>query len=173
MALWAGDNCFDSYLVAIIVMVPFTIDLIQNLGLTILQVIDKYYFRGAMYLVIALLNVVLTVVMLNAVGLAGAALSTAIAMLIGNGFIMNWFYKVKVGLDITNFWRQMLPIAIPVSLLVAVFACVYWLAPIPHASWFAFIAAGVFWVVGYVSILWCFSMNDYEKGLVRSVLHKH
>lgn len=173
MALWAGDNCFDSYLVAIIVMVPFTIDLIQNLGLTILQVIDKYYFRGAMYLVIALLNVVLTVVMLNAVGLAGAALSTAIAMLIGNGFIMNWFYKFKVGLDITNFWRQMLPIAIPVSLLVAVFACVYWLAPIPHASWFAFIAAGVFWVVGYVSILWRFSMNDYEKGLVRSVLHKH
>lgn len=173
MTLWAGDNCFDSYLVAIIVMVPFTIDLIQNLGLTILQVIDKYYFRGAMYLVIALLNVVLTVVMLNAVGLAGAALSTAVAMLIGNGFIMNWFYKVKVGLDITNFWRQMLPIAIPASLLVAVFACVYWLTPIPHASWFAFIAAGVFWVVGYVSILWCFSMNDYEKGLVRSVLHKH
>lgn len=38
-------------------MAPFTIDLIQNLGLPILQVINQYDFRGAMYLGIAILNV--------------------------------------------------------------------------------------------------------------------
>lgn len=172
MTLWAGDQYFQSYLIAVIVMVPFTIDLIQNLGLTILQVIDKYYFRGAMYLTIAVLNVVLTVIMLNTVGLVGAALSTAIAMFVGNGVIMNWYYKTKVGLDVAGFWRQMGSIVLPAALLVAVFACAYWLLPLPHASWVVFATAGALWVVTYISMLWKFSMNDYEKGLVRGLLHR-
>lgn len=172
MTLWAGDQYFDSYLIAIIVMMPFTIDLIQNLGLTILQVINKYYFRGAMYLAIAVLNVALTVAMLNMVGLVGAALSTAIAMFVGNGFIMNWYYKVKVGLDIVGFWGQMVPIAVPAAALAAVFAVAYWLFPVPHASWWSLIAAGALWVVAYVAMLWKVSMNDYEKNLVRGLLHR-
>ena len=172
MTLWAGDLYFDSYLIAIIVMVPFTIDLIQNLGLTILQVIDKYYFRGAMYLAIAVLNVVLTVILLNVVGLVGAAASTAIAMFVGNGVVMNWYYKVKVGLDINGFWRQMIPIVLPTVLLVAVFAVIYWVLPFPHASWPTFIAAGLIWIAAYATVLWNFSMNAYEKGLVRSIFHR-
>lgn len=172
MTLWAGDRYFDSYLIAVIVMVPFTIDLIQNLGLTILQVIDKYYFRGAMYLAIAVINVILTVILLNTVGLVGAAVSTAIAMFVGNGVVMNWYYKIKVGLDIHGFWRQMIPIVLPTTLLVSFFASFYWLLPLPHASWPIFIAAGFLWVVAYSFALWKFSMNAYEKSLVCSLFHR-
>ena len=153
-------------------MVPFTIDLIQNLGLTILQVINKYYFRGVMYFLIALVNVVLAVVLLNTVGLVGAALSTAVSMFIGNGLIMNWYYGKKVGLDILGFWRQMGKIILPVALLIAAFACAYWTLPTPHESWFSIIVAVAAYAGALAMVLWRFSMNDYEKGLVKRLLRK-
>ena len=51
--IWAGKDYIDAFYIALIVMVPFTIDLIQNLGLTIMQVANVYLYRGYMYLAIA------------------------------------------------------------------------------------------------------------------------
>ena len=172
IALWAGDSFADAYLIALIIMIPFTVDLIQNLGLTILQVMDKYLFRGAMYLAIALLNIPLTVFLLLNVGLVGAALSTAVAMFIGNVLIMNWYYKTKTGLDIAGFWKSMAGIFLPEFTLTILFAAAYWLLPIPHESWPVFIGCALLFVVLYVVILRFISMRDYEKGLFDGVLRK-
>ena len=172
IALWAGDSFADAYLIALIIMIPFTVDLIQNLGLTILQVMDKYLFRGAMYLAIALLNIPLTVFLLLNVGLVGAALSTAVAMFIGNVLIMNWYYKTKAGMDIAGFWKSMAGIFLPEFTLTILFAAAYWLLPIPHGSWPGFIACGLLFVVLYVFVLRVVAMNDYEKGLFDGMLRK-
>lgn len=166
ITLWAGPTYFQAYLVAIIVMVPFTVDIIQNLGLTILQVMDKYQFRGVMYLIVALLNIVFTIIMLTKVGLIGAAISTGVAMFIGNGLIMNWYYKAKVGLDITGFWKSMAGIFFPVVALVAVFAVAYWLLPVPHGSWLSVVLGGIAFMIMYVALLRGLVMNDYEKSLL-------
>ena len=40
----------------------------------------------------------------------GCALGTAIAMIVGNGFIMNWYYQTHIGLDMIYFWKQILRI---------------------------------------------------------------
>ena len=63
--IWAGKDYIDAFYIALIVMVPFTIDLIQNLGLTIMQVANVYLYRGYMYLAIALVNVVVTIILLR------------------------------------------------------------------------------------------------------------
>ena len=172
ISLWAGAEYFDSYLVALVVMVPFTIDLIQNLGLTIMQVMNRYQFRGIVYLGCALVNVPLTVVLLLSFGLVGAAVSTAIAMFVGNGLIMNWYYKTKIGLDIKGFWRSMAGIVLPEAAFSIVFACVYWLLPLTHQSWAIFVVSGIIYVVGYVAVLRAFAMNGDEKALMSRILHK-
>jgi O-antigen/teichoic acid export membrane protein len=48
--LWVGSGYEDSYWVAVIELIPFTVDLSQNIGLTILQVMNRYGFRAKMYL---------------------------------------------------------------------------------------------------------------------------
>lgn len=165
MTLWAGEGYFDSYLIAIVVMVPFTIDIVQNLGLTILQVVNKYYFRGVMYLLIAIANVALTIVLLNAVGLVGAALSTAVAMLVGNGIIMNWYYQRRVGLDILRFWREIGRLASVAFPVAAIFALLYWNLPIRRGTWMGLVVSAFFYLVILVVVLWRFGLNEYEKGL--------
>ena len=172
IALWAGSSFSDAYYIALVIMIPFTVDLIQNLGLTILQVMDKYLFRGAMYLVIALLNIPLTIVLLLNVGLVGAALSTAVAMFVGNVVVMNWYYKAKAGLDIVGFWKSMVGIFVPEFLLFAVFAAAYWILPVPHGSWGSVAVGGIFYASAYVLVLRFCAMNDYEKSLFEGVLRK-
>ncbi len=172
MILWAGDGYYISYLIAIVVMIPFTIDIVQNLGLTILQVVNKYYFRGVMYLLIAIATVVLTVFLLNVVGLVGAAVSTAVAMLIGNGFIMNWYYQKKVGLDIRRFWAEIGRLALVALPVIALFALLYWNLPVGRGTWPGLILSAFFFLVSLLVALWCFGLNEYEKGLFSSLVCK-
>lgn len=170
--LWVGDGYFDSYLVALIVMIPFTIDLIQSLGLTILQVTNQYYFRGAMYLIIAVLNIFLTVALLAVWGLPGAALSTAISMFIGNGLIMNWYYSRKVGLDVRRFWKEIWRIFLPASAVTGVSAAAWLSFPFDHGHFGSFVLGCMMYGFMYVLFEWLFGMNHYEKGLLKSFVGK-
>lgn len=172
MLLWAGEGYSNSFLIALVVMIPFTIDIVQNLGLTILQVVNKYYFRGVMYLLIAIANVVLTIVLLNVVGLVGAALSTAIAMLIGNGFIMNWYYQKMVGLDIRRFWAEIVRLALVSLPVIALFALLYWNLPLGRGTWPALILSAFIFLLALLIALWRFGLNEYEKELFSSLVCK-
>lgn len=172
ITMWAGPQYAESYLVAAVIMVPFTIDLIQNLGITILMVADKYYFRGAMYLVIAIFNVVTTIILLQLLGIVGAAISTAVAMFIGNGLIMNWYYSKKLGLSMRLYWSQVLRLLLPLLPVLAVFAWAYWALPVPHGTWGAFILAGILYMLAYCSALWKFGFNSYERALVGGLLRR-
>lgn len=51
--IWAGDGFEDAYWITLLIIIPFTIDLIQNIGLSILQAQNHYDFRAKVYLALA------------------------------------------------------------------------------------------------------------------------
>ncbi len=115
----AGSDYQETYYVALLLMIPYTIDLLQNAGNSILQLQDKYKYRSIVMFVMAILNVVLTIVFVNLWGMVGAALATCVAIVIGSGILMNCIYK-KQGIDIKKFWLNVLPIlliAVPTAFL--------------------------------------------------------
>jgi O-antigen/teichoic acid export membrane protein len=59
--LWAGSGFEDSYWITILIILPFTIDLIQNIGLAILQAMNRYDFRAKIYFLTGVLNLVLAI----------------------------------------------------------------------------------------------------------------
>jgi O-antigen/teichoic acid export membrane protein len=171
--LWVGDGFFDSYLVALIVMVPFTIDLIQNLGLTILQVTNQYYFRGFIYLFIAIVNIFLTFALLSIFGLPGAAISTAVSMFLGNGLIMNWYYSRKVGLDVSRFWMEICYIVFPALLATGLTLLIYLSIPFQWGRLCHFLIGCAVYSFLYLVFEWRFGFNSYEKNLINKVLKMH
>lgn len=170
VSLWVGQGFHDSYLVAMIIMVPCTIDIIQNLGLTILQVEDKYYFRGIAYLAIAVLNVFATVALVQYFGIIGAVASTAAASILGNGLLMNLYYAKRVHLAILVFWREICKLMIPMTLVTIVFYACHHALQLP-LSWYSLLLAGASYIVVQIAVLWFFGFNAYEKNLVSSILH--
>ena len=117
LLLWVGEGYEEAYWVAIIVMLPFSIDLAQNLGLCILQIKGQYGFRAKIYFLSAVLNILTTILFTKWIGIIGAALSTSISMFLTSGLIMNWYFQKRAGLDIRKFWKETLPIIIAALLL--------------------------------------------------------
>lgn len=167
--LWAGEGYEEAYWVAMVVMVPLTVDMIQYLGLTILQVLNRYAFRGKMYFIIAALNIVSTVFFARWWGLTGAAISTAASMVIGSGILMNLYYS-HVGIDVRGFWRAIVSL-LPGALIAAVPGLLIRQLVLPNA-WFSFALHVVLFTAVYSVIMYLTAMNPYERGLIRSVVCK-
>lgn len=171
IVLWAGDAYADAYWVATLVMLSLTVDLAQTLSNTIMQVANKYLFRGVMLLTLAVINIGMTILLIQLIGIAGAALSTTICMLVGCALI-NWYLDARVGLDVRLFWRELGGLMPSFLFLTVLFGFAYWSLPLLHANWTTFIAGGGLYVVLYLLVFWRFALNDYEKGLIRGMLRK-
>lgn len=172
ISMWVGEGYPDSYLVAIIVMIPSTVDLMQALGITYLQAINKYRFRATMHLVNSVLNIFLTFAFLSLWGLPGAAISTAISMFVGNGLIMNWYYLKKAGLDIPRFWKETARVIAPAVVSAVVVGFAYYLLPFRHGEMPSFAVGCLAYGILFALLEWGFGMNGYEKGYVISILGK-
>lgn len=167
--LWSGPGYEESYWVAILVLLPSVVPWIQNLGLQILTAQNMHRFRSVVYLFIALLNVVLTYLWIKTNGIIGAAAASGVAYIIGQGFIMNWYYWKKIGIDIPKFWKvigKMLCYTIAIS--------VFWFV-ITHTIFtisniWRFLAGAVLYTITYLIVAYVFMMNDYEKDFVKKPL---
>ena len=167
--LWAGEGFHDAYLIAIIIMVPFTTDLIQNVGLTVLRVNNTYGFRARVYFACAVVNIALTILFIQWFGILGAAFSTALSLIFCSGIVMNIFFWKRTGLDIPRFWRQICRCAAPLfALFLVVFALYTQLLPAAD-NWLLLLAYLVVYVIVYLAVCWLFSFNDYEKNLLRNI----
>lgn len=165
---YAGTGYEDSYLVAIFMMIPGAIPLVQSMCLSITVAENRHRFRSIVLLGITILNVIGTWVLLHIWGVVGAALMTGIAVLIGNGIVMNWYYWKKIGLDISRFWKEIGSVfIIPVVMTVAFMAAgilVNW-----YNIW-ALVIGIIIYTVVFFGLSWLFVMNDYEKELLLSPL---
>ena len=59
--IWAGDGFNNAYFITLLIIIPFTVDLIQNIGLSIMQAQNKYDFRAKVYFVMGLFNLCLAI----------------------------------------------------------------------------------------------------------------
>ena len=169
ISLWVGKEYMPAFWIALIVLVPFTIDLIQNLGLTILQAKNKYAFKAKVYSLMALLNIILAVIMIKFWGPIGAAIATGLSMFIGNGLIMNWYYYKKVHLNIPLFWKQIV-LFFPV-ILIPMMSGILLKLLFPITSLVELMASVVLYAVIFFISMWSLGMNQYEKELVKSIVH--
>jgi len=162
--LWAGDDYHESYGIALMLIVPVTLPLLQNLGIEIQRAKNMHKFRSWVYLFIAIANVLISIPLVKLYGGIGAAAGTAIALVIGNVFIMNWYYHKKVGLDIKLFVNELVKItpALIIPSIVGVLMFIYF--DLNNAI---LLIVGIFiYTVIYAISMWYFGINKYEKELV-------
>lgn len=151
--------------------VMLTIDVSQNLGLTILQVMDRYGFRARMYLLAALINVVGTFLLARAFAGYGAAVSSAIAITVSSGVVLNAYYARSIRLRMGAWWSQCLREALPLVALGG--ACALLWDHIPHAtSWGALVLGILAFAAAFCLVAWFLCANAYERGLAAKALSR-
>ncbi|WP_237266352.1 oligosaccharide flippase family protein [Thermoclostridium stercorarium] len=163
--MWAGNNYDESYYIALFLIVPVTVPLIQNLGIEIQRAKNMHQFRSKVYLLIAIINVIISIPMAKAYGGIGAAAGTSISLVVGNILIMNWFYHSRIGLDMKYFWKEITSIIKALVIPITVGILMIKLVDLYNIKRFL-ICASVYVIVFSVS-MWFLGMNEYEKNLLR------
>lgn len=168
--IWAGQEYATSYIVALLLIVPVTVPLIQNLGIEIQRAKNMHKARAIVYLAIAIANVFISIPLIKIMGPAGAALGTAISLIVGNIIFMNWYYHVRIGMDMFYFWKEIakfipaLIVACIVGTFIMKFANITGLAKL---GILAIIYTGVYGLSMYF-----LGMNAEEKQLVKGPIKK-
>lgn len=167
---WTGNGFEEAYWIALLIIIPFTIDLIQNIGLSILQAQNKYDFRAKVYFCMGIFNLCLAIPLAKMYGGIGCAFATALSMFIGNGLIMNWYYLKITKLEIGRFWKNIGRITIGV-VIITIIGYVF-NRMIEDKNTVVFIMKLLIYTLLYIGIMYKFFMNIEEKSKIKSLVLK-
>lgn len=161
---WAGEANANAFIIALLLFVPTILPSIQNLGIEIQRAKNMHRFRSLVYVLVALLNILISIPLCWFFGEIGVAVGTAIPVFIGNGLLMNWYYHKYIGLDIPRFWRRiraLLPsLILPAiaSILIALYA--------PVHGYLSILLFGGIYLIIFIIPTWTIGLTAREKEIV-------
>lgn len=168
--IWAGNGYESSYSVALLLIFPASIALIQNVGIEIQRAENKHQFRSIVYTIMAFLNLALSIYLCQIYGAVGSAIGTAISLVVANGIIMNIYYHKKCNIDVVSFWKSIGDLAKGIIAPIAFGAIMMCFVNI--TSLLMFISFILVYTIIYCSSMWFLGMNVFEKDLIISLIQK-
>lgn len=170
ISLWAGPGYEDVYIICLLFFISLLVPLIQNLGITILQARNEMKFRSLLYIVIAMIALAFQIILAKKYGEIGCAIAVAGSLLLGQGLIMNIYYSNKQGIDVQKFWREILKMSlVPIALTIA---SIFAIKNYDINSWGELVLAILIYCAVYIPLFWLFSMNKYERDLIKVTFQK-
>lgn len=168
--MWAGEEYSASYAVALLLIVPVTIPLVQNLGIEIQRAKNMHKARSVVYLFIAIANVFISIPLIKVLGPAGAALGTAISLIAGNVIFMNWYYHARIGMNMFYFWKE-----IAKFIPAVIVPCMVGIVIMKFGNINGLIKLGAFailYTVVYGISMYFLGMNTEEKQMITGPIKK-
>lgn len=169
ISLWAGEEYVDAWIIIVIILVPLNIHLVQNIGVQVLQAKNLHKFRAILLLCIALLNLLISLPFVEFFGGVGAAFGISLAILLGDVFIMNYYYYVKFNFKIVPFFKGIFVI-LPISIICALFAII--LNFVLGYSLFMFLLKIIVFTIIFIFLVSKFYLNNEEKSIINVVLKR-
>lgn len=163
--LWVGNGYEESYYIVLLLIGSATIPFFQNIGVEIQRAYNMHRTRTIVYALIAGINIFLTVLFIPHFGVCGAALGTAVAVVMGNVLFMNWYYQSRMHLDMKYFWKHILGF-IPHTIVVTLFGA-FLRSFIKVDTWITLIISVVIFTFAYIVTLWFLGLNVEEKMEIR------
>ena len=168
--IYAGEGYGDAYAAVLFLVLPAIIPLIQNIGIEMQRALNKHQFRSIIYLIMATLNVSISIPLASRFGTVGTAMGTAFSLIIGNGIIMNIFYHRALKINMKYFWKEIFKtlkgIAIPIMTAILFMRFVHFESMVVY-----FVSIFAFSVVYCVSVI-ALSCNREEKNMLLSIIGK-
>ena len=171
--MWAGNEYRISYWIVLVLIIPAAIPNMQSIGVLIMQAQNKHQFRAILYVGCAFLNIILSIPAGLMFGPIGCAVCTGLTTLLTCGFIMNWYYKYKMRLNMGHYWKSI---------------CLMWIKAVPvlfigiglnliiySKTWIAFFIKVIIYFICYVfyAILIVANVEERENAflMIRNMWH--
>ncbi len=170
MLLWGGAGYENSYYVTLLLIIPVTVPLIQNLGVEIQRAKNMHRTRSIAYIIMAVFNILISIPLIQWSSEIGAAMGTCISFVLGNVLFMNWFYHARIGLNMIVFWKSIARI-IPALLIPCIAGLGITTVFVIDSIW-TLAAWCVIYTCVYCVSMFCIGMNAEEKRMVSGLIRK-
>lgn len=168
--LWAGEEYTLAYFIILILMIPSTVPLIQNVGIEIQRAKNKHQYRSIIYIIVAVANVIISIILCKYYGIIGVAIGTLISNLVGTILLMNIFYHIKIKINILRFWWEILKASVGL-IIPCVFGALIMLF-IPFTSFKLYFGMIIAYSVVYLISIYFLGLNKEEKQFVKGEISK-
>lgn len=166
--LWVGDGYTESYYIALMLFCVLVVPYIQNLGIEIQRAKNKHRVRSVVYLIMAFINVVISIPLIKHYGAMGAAMGTTISLFLCNVVFMNFYYSRYIGLNIGLFWKRILRI-VPGVIPPVIFGILF-NSLLGANSWFMLATGIALFAAIYCISVYYLSLDKNERSSVASLL---
>lgn len=164
--LWVGEGYEMAYYIAMILLVSYLVPHMESVMGCVLDAKNKRLVRSAIILVMAVFNIVVTMVLLPKIGVIGAPIGTAVAMILGHWICINLYYKKLIGLRIRALFYSITKGTL-ICFLVSVAASIPMLF-IHKQNFYIFILKCLYTVITFFVLQLKFGFNLEEKEMLRS-----
>ena len=164
--LWVGEVYADSWIIALIIMVAYTLPLVQAFGNSILEAQNRLAFKAIIYLVFLILGTALGALFARNYGAIGM-ISGSVAgwMIVQN--VMNIYYYRVIKIEIPRFFREVASKILPTFILVLGLG--YLINYIPGEGWLNLVMKIAIYSIIFSSLVYGFGMIDFERDLFKSL----
>lgn len=162
--LWVGESFSESYICAVLIIVPSLFQLPQEIGNQAILAGNKVKKLAIVYIIMAITNIVGAILLAPSMGALGICISVCISYLVRTvGMDVILFRDLNI--DIYTFFKEsFVKMSIPLMLCIVLgFAGNYL---IPFNSWLGFVLKGGLFVWCYAIVMYFISMNNSEKDLI-------
>jgi O-antigen/teichoic acid export membrane protein len=170
--MWQYDGypyVYETYWIFTFLIIPHIFIFTQYVGPQMLIGLGKHKLFAYMHLVLALLNLGLSIFLARYYGIFGIALGTAIPLTISRPFMHFYFknaFEISMKRYYWNVWSRLVPLAILLTGLLIL--CKYTIAitNLPLLLTLAAIYGAIFWLISY------WTLDSYEREVIKHILSK-
>lgn len=110
IVLWLGNDYIDVFYYSCVLLFIEIVPLTVNFGIEVQRAMNKHKFRAILYIVLALTNVGISIMMIlllpSEKAIWGAIIGTVFSVILGNWFILNLYNKKSVGLPMGRYFAN-------------------------------------------------------------------
>lgn len=167
--MWAGEGAQDAWLLAVLPMIAIMLPVVQNVCLSILVAKDKRIFRSYMLLAGAVLNALVSYVMVSRIGIMGVAVGYALTVFIFDFLVMNVYYQRVIGLNVIRIFAGIFK-DLGSCLLIAAGLCGLLLLQLPAQGVLWFASQCLTFCLIFGTLLYGYGLNAAEKNQMRKMI---
>jgi O-antigen/teichoic acid export membrane protein len=165
--LWVGkelgvEASHETWLIAMLIMLAYTMPLVQGFGNSILEAKGKLRFKAVLYISFLFLGVILGAFLAKKFGAFGMISGTVTGWIIVQN-VMNFYYHRVIGLNIFRFFKELLNKTILIVFLIFIIG--YAINYIPGSGWINFVIKAISYSIVYALLMYNLALVTFEKEL--------
>lgn len=167
ISLIYGENYLSAWIIAIIIMLPMFIYSTSAISLNVLDAKNKRIGCSILLLFTTILNVVLTLILSDVIGIKGVAISTAISTIIGQVISLGVYYYKVANIHICYLLSKTYNGILIYQILGAIIG--YLLSTNIHQKVLAFLISGFVYLLISLGGFVLLGTNENEKKYIKSM----